>query len=187
MKELYQKFEQFSEEYIKDIAMLMLRLILAYAFFHPAMEKWGDMESTIAWFGNPDWGLGLPLPALNAYMAATIEIVGVALLTLGLATRLISIPLIVTMLVAMFTVHIDNGWLAIGSSSLDADVAERISFAKDILKENGDYAWLTAKGSFVILQNGVEFVVTYISMLLALIAVGPGRLSLDFIIKKKAR
>lgn len=184
MKDLHQKFVEFSEKYIKDIAMLMLRLILAYAFFHPAMMKWGDMESTIAWFGNPDWGLGLPFPALNAYMAATIEIVGVVLLTVGLGTRLISFPLIVTMIVALITVHIGNGWLAIGSSELNPEIAEKLVMAKSILKENGDYSWLTANGSFVILQNGVEFVVTYIAMLLALIANGPGRLSLDFIIKK---
>lgn len=184
MKELYLKFVEISEEYVKDVAMLMLRLILAYAFFHPAMMKWGDMESTIAWFGNPDWGLGLPLPALNAYMAATIEILGVVLLIIGLGTRLISIPLIVTMLVAMITVHIDNGWLAIGSSELNPDIAEKLSFAKEILKENGDYSWLTSNGSFVILQNGIEFVATYIAMLMALIANGPGRLSIDHLIKK---
>lgn len=183
MSELYNKFEKFSTLYIKDVAMLLLRLILAYAFFHPAMMKWADMDSTIAWFGNSDWGLGIPFPTVNAYMAATIEIVGVVLLTIGLGTRLISIPLIFTMLVALVTVHIDNGWLAIASSELNPDAAERLSMAKEILKENGDYTWLTAKGSFVILQNGVEFVVTYIAMLLTLVANGPGRLSLDFIIK----
>ena len=57
----------------------------------------------------------------------------------------------------------------------------------EILKENGDYAWLTAKGSFVILQNGAEFVVTYIVLLLSLISFGPGKISLDhFILKNKA-
>ncbi len=180
MKNLYSKFVKFSEEYVKDIAMLMLRFILAYAFFHPAMMKWGDMDSIISWFGY----LGIPMPALNAYMAATVETLGVVLLTIGLGTRLISIPLIVTMLVAIVTVHWDNGWLAIASSELDPDVAEKLQFAKEILKENGDYNWLTGKGSFVILNNGVEFVVTYIAMLLTLIANGPGRLSLDFFIKK---
>jgi putative oxidoreductase len=98
------------------------------------MMKWADMDSTIAWFGNPDWGLGIPFPAFNAYMAAIIEIVGIVLLTIGLGTRLISIPLIFTMLVAMFTVHIDNGWLAIASSELNLDVAEKLNFTKNILK-----------------------------------------------------
>ena len=45
-------------------------------------------------------------------MAASTEILGVVLLTLGLFTRLISIPLIVIMIVAITTVHIGNGFAA---------------------------------------------------------------------------
>ena len=168
-----------------DIPLLAIRILLAYAFFGPAMMKWGDMESTIAWFGNPDWGLGLPMPALNAYLAATTEILGVFLLLFGLGTRLISLPLIIVMLMAYFTVHMGHGWLAIASSAEDLEVAERINAARGLLKENGNYEWLTAKGSFVILQNGAEFVVTYIVMLLTLISFGPGKISLDYLISKR--
>ncbi len=167
-----------------DLPLFAMRLLLAYAFFGPAMMKWGDMESTIMWFGNPDWGLGLPFPALNAYMAATIEILGVFLLAFGLGTRFISLPLIFVMLVAYFTVHMGNGWLAIGSADNDPEVAERIGLARDILKEHGNYSWLTEKGSFVILQNGAEFVVTYIVMLFALMSFGSGKISLDHLIAK---
>ena len=170
-----------------DVPLLLIRLLLAYAFFGPAMEKWGNMEATIAWFGNPDWGLGLPFPALNAYMAATTEIVGVVLLVLGLGTRFISIPLIFVMLMAWFTVHIDHGWLAIASSSADPGVAERLNMTREILQEHGNYSWLTEKGSFVILQNGAEFVVTYIVMLLSLISFGSGKLSLDYLLEKRLK
>ena len=45
-------------------------------------------------------------------MAATTELLGVFLLTLGLLTRFISIPLMVVMLVAIFTVHLGNGFSA---------------------------------------------------------------------------
>lgn len=180
MSSLYQKFVSFSENYIKDFALLMLRLLLAYAFLHPALMKWADMNSIIYWFDS----LGIPLPTLNAYMAATVEILGVLLLTIGLGTRIIAIPLIVTMLVAIVTVHGDNGWLAIASSELNPMAAEKLSAAKSILKEHGNYDWLTQEGSFVILQNGMEFVVTYIAMLLALISFGSGRFSLDFLFNK---
>tara|TARA_Y100001934_G_C11658279_1_gene453212 strand:+ start:118 stop:381 length:264 start_codon:yes stop_codon:yes gene_type:complete len=54
----------------------------------------------------------MPLPALNAYIAATTEALGVLLLTLGLGVRLISIPLIITMIVAIKTVHWGNGFEA---------------------------------------------------------------------------
>ncbi len=168
----------------KDIPLLGIRLLLAYAFYGPAMEKWNNMEATIAWFGNPDWGLGLPFPELNAYMAASTEIVGVVLLILGIGTRLISIPMIFVMLMAYFTVHIDHGWLAIASSSSDPGVAERLNMAKEILKENGNYSWLTEKGSYVILQNGAEFVVTYIVMLVSLMSFGPGKISVEGILRR---
>ncbi len=45
-------------------------------------------------------------------MAASTEMAAVILLPLGLATRIISIPLIITMLVAIFTVHYSNGFEA---------------------------------------------------------------------------
>ncbi len=185
--QMYQKASKWLTNYSGDLPLLFIRLLLAYAFFGPAMEKWSNMDATIAWFGNPDWGLGLPFPALNAYMAASTEIIGVVLLIIGLGSRLISFPLIMVMLMAFFTVHIDHGWLAIASSSADPGVAERLDMARNILQENGNYSWLTEKGSFVILQNGAEFVVTYIVMLLSIISFGPGRLSLDYLISKKIK
>ncbi|MEJ2469146.1 MAG: DoxX family protein [Campylobacterales bacterium] len=84
----------------------MVRLVLAYGFFEPAMMKWQDIGSVAVWFGS----LGLPLPTLQAYMAATTEASGVVLLTLGLFTRLISIPLMVVMVVAIVTVHLPHGF-----------------------------------------------------------------------------
>lgn len=47
--------------------------------------------------------LGIPLPVFNAYFVSLLECVGGILLILGLASRLISIPLIVDMLVAYIT------------------------------------------------------------------------------------
>ncbi len=66
------------------------------------------MSATANWFGS----MGIPFPTLNAYMAASTEITGVIILTLGLFTRLISLPMIVIMLVAIFTVHLPNGFSA---------------------------------------------------------------------------
>ena len=55
------------------------------------------------------------------------------------------------------------------------EVGARISTARRILRENGDYGWLTEKGSFVILNNGIEFAATYFIMLLSLLFTGAGR------------
>jgi len=170
------------------IALVMLRLYLAPVFWMAGMNKLADMESTIEWFGNPDWGLGLPLPALMAWLAALTGAGGAILLLLGLAVRWVSIPLLVTMFVAMVTVHWQNGWLAIaeGAQSLfatDRTIAavERLDRVKSIVQTHGNYDWLTEHGSIVILNNGIEFAATYICMLLVLFFYGAGRyLSLDY-------
>ncbi len=106
---------QFSYSSVKDlldkgqsVALLLARVVVAYGFYEPAMQKWSDIDSVATWFSS----IGIPLPTLNAYMAATTEIVGVVLLTLGLFTRLISIPLMVVMVVAILTVHLSNGFSA---------------------------------------------------------------------------
>jgi len=107
IKDLYLEFSRLSE-YLRSFALLFARLIVAYGFYEPAMMKWSDISAVAEWFGS----IGIPLPILNAYMAATTEISGVVLLTLGLLTRAISVPLIVVMIVAIVTVHLPNGFSA---------------------------------------------------------------------------
>ena len=92
----------------QSISLLLARLIVAYGFFQPAKAKWGDINAIAEWFGS----MGMPFPTLNAYMAASTEALGVVLLTLGLFTRLISIPLMVVMVVAIMTVHLAHGFEA---------------------------------------------------------------------------
>jgi putative oxidoreductase len=88
--------------------LFFARLAVAYGFYEPAMMKWSDINAIADWFGS----MGIPFPTLNAYMAASTELLGVILLTLGLFTRLISIPLIVVMIVAIATVHLGHGFSA---------------------------------------------------------------------------
>lgn len=91
---------------LQSLSLLALRLILAYGFYEPAKMKWSDIGSVAEWFGS----MGLPLPTLQAYLAASTEAAGVVLLTLGLFTRLISVPLMVVMVVAITLVHLPNGF-----------------------------------------------------------------------------
>jgi uncharacterized membrane protein YphA (DoxX/SURF4 family) len=167
------------------VAPLALRLYLVPVFWMAGTNKLGDMESTIAWFGNPDWGLGLPLPALMAWVAALTEAVGSILLLLGLATRWISIPLMITMVVAAVTAHWENGWVVIAETP---ESAERLAAANSLLQTHGNYDWLTGAGEFVILNNGIEFAATYFVMLLALFFIGGGRyLSVDYWLARSLR
>ena len=171
-------------QYLDGLAPLAIRLYLVPVFWMAGTQKIAGMENTIKWFGNPDWGLGLPFPTLLAHLAAYTEAIGALLLLLGLATRWISIPLMITMLVAIFAVHWDNGWAAIADSSAQ-EVAVRLGAAKEILREHGNYSWLTEKGNFVVLNNGIEFGVTYFVMLLALLFTGGGRFtSVDYYLSR---
>ncbi len=173
---------------------LALRLYLAPVFWVAGMNKVNGFNGIVDWFGNADYGLGLPFPTLMAALATGTEVIGAVLLFLGLAVRWISIPLMITMLVAMFSVHWENGWQAVAdkmSPWAPADIdgtLERLQAAKAILKENGNYEWLTENGNFVISNNGIEWAVTYFIMLLVLFFIGSGKyLSLDYYIHKYFR
>jgi putative oxidoreductase len=91
---------------LRDLPLLAMRLVLAYGFWTTGMMKWKGIADVASWFES----MGYPMPTLNAYLAATTEVVGAVLLLLGFATRLISIPLMIVMLVAIFTVHIGGGF-----------------------------------------------------------------------------
>lgn len=171
---------------IDFLAPLLLRLYLAPVFWMAGMNKFNSFDSTVEWFGNPDWGLGLPLPWLMAALATAAELGGAVLLLLGLGVRLIAVPLMVTMLVAAFAVHWDNGWLAIAegqglfATERTQAAVERLDVARELLRDHGNYRWLTEHGNLVMLNNGIEFAATYFIMLLSLFFTGAGRwLSLD--------
>ncbi len=167
---------------------LALRLYLVPVFWVAGMNKVNGFDNIVAWFGNPDWGLGLPFPTLMASLATGAEVIGAVALLIGLAVRWMSIPLMVTMLVAMFSTHWKNGWQAIADAKspfAGEDIAgamERLDKATDILREHGNYDWLTETGNLVISNNGIEWAVTYFVMLLALFFTGAGKASLDHVV-----
>ena len=189
----YSKLEAWLEKTksLDFLAPLALRLYLVPIFWMAGTKKFDSFGSTADWFGNSDWGLGLPFPELLAFLVTATEILGAVFLLLGFAVRWISIPLMMTMFVAAVTVHWQNGWLAIaeGSGFFSSERTEgavtRLSKGKEILQEYGNYNWLTENGSFVILNNGIEFAATYFIMLLALFFIGAGRyVSVDYWVRR---
>ncbi|MDH5444952.1 MAG: DoxX family protein [Gammaproteobacteria bacterium] len=172
------------------LAPLLIRLYLAPVMWMAGIQKFNNFDSTAEWFGNAEWGLGLPAPALMAFLATATELVGAVFLFFGFAVRIISVPLMITMLVAAFTVHIQNGWLAIATGSgvfateRTTGAVDRLDKAKEILKQHGNYDWLTENGSFVVLNNGIEFAVTYFIMLLVLFYLGSGKASIEHLLCK---
>lgn len=164
---------------------LALRLYLVPVFWVAGTNKLSGMDNVIAWFDN---ALGLPFPAVMAWLATGSEVLGAIALLLGVAMRWFCIPLMVTMLVAAFKVHFENGWQAIADPQSpfpppDVEGAvERLDKAKELLREHGQYDWLTETGNLVISNNGMEWAITYFVMLLALFFTGAGKVSLDHVV-----
>ena len=200
---MFQRLASYSNKVTESLAILsglaplLFRLILAPVLIQAGWNKFSHFTDTVAWFGNSDWGLGLPLPALLASLAIVAELVGGVLLLLGLLTRLVAMPLMITMLVAIFAVHLpygwhaiadSNSWLADGTILLNERVmasGEKIEAARSLLQQHGNYEWLTSSGKLVILNNGIEFAAIYFAMLLSLLFSGGGRfVSLDHWLKR---
>lgn len=189
--------------YVDFIGPLLLRIYIIPVFWVASTNKWNPfaengtfnpiegLKNTADWFGG---SLGMPFPELMAIMAWSTEFFGTILLALGLATRWISIPLMFTMIVAIVTVHLGHGWQAVHdlsspyASANAGEAIERLSRAKDILREHGNYDWLTEHGNFIVSNNGIEWAATYFIILLALFVTGGGKfVSVDYWLAKKFR
>lgn len=171
---------------MEGIAPLLLRLYLIPIFWMAGSRKIDfetlmPTESTVAYFGNAEWGLGMPLPTLMAFMAGWTEVLGAVLLAVGFAVRFIAVPLMVTMIVAAVTAHWDYGWQMIADPGAPfanervMESAAKIAKAREILDQHGNYSWLTSSGSVVILNNGIQFASSLFIMLLSLFFTGGGR------------
>ncbi|HEV3256726.1 MAG TPA: DoxX family protein [Gemmataceae bacterium] len=90
--------------YLQPALLLVLRLYFGWGFFKAGLGKLQNIDNTADYFA----GLGIPLPTANAYLAGATECFGGLLLLLGAASRVVTIPLIFTMLIAYLTQHIDE-------------------------------------------------------------------------------
>ncbi len=212
MQPLTQTYERLSGflHHFDGVASIMLRLILGPVLIGAGWEKLSGDN----WFEFQLESFPFPfnvLPVeLSWFLASWTEFLGGILLLLGLGTRLVAIPLAVTMFVAAWSVHLDNGWAAIAPSNppevciQDSDsymnsgvferyikcynvnertveASKRLSRARSILREHGNYSYLNGNGSIVKLNSGIEFAASYLAMLIALMVIGGGRyFSLDY-------
>ena len=167
---------------LDGIAPLLLRLYLAPIFILAGYGKFAAFESTVFYFGEY---LNIPFPELMVVLAGSAELLGGIALLLGIAVRWFSLPLLVVMAVAAVTAHWQYGWHVLPESTLTmpwewrtdliSAATEKKQMVQYLLKEHGNYSWLTEAGSITILKNGIEFAATYFIMLLVLLFQGGGR------------
>lgn len=84
---------------VEFVAPGVARLTLGVLFMSTGWGKVHSLAKVTAFFTD----LGIPAPGLNAHVVSFVELVGGALLCVGLASRLAAVPLMVSMLVAILT------------------------------------------------------------------------------------
>ena len=136
---------------MSEWALVPLRVTIGFGFAAHGYAKLsrgpGNFAAILA-------DIGVPLPHVAAWVTTLVELLGGIGLMAGAFVALLSIPLAVVMLTAIFTVHLRYGF---SSVRLEAMTASGARFG----------------------PVGYELSLLYLAGLLALALGGPGRLSVD--------
>ncbi|WP_217603592.1 DoxX family protein [Chitinophaga sp. GbtcB8] len=144
----------------RQLAPLFLRLVIGLGFM---AHGWAKLSRGPAGFEKLLSQIGVPFPHMMAWLSILTELLGGLAIFLGLFVSIAAIPLIVTMLVAMFTIHIHYGFSSVKTIGL------------------------TPQGP-VFGPPGYEINLVYIAGLVSLVITGAGVLSVDaWLVKRKTR
>jgi putative oxidoreductase len=146
-----------NESLWREWAPLPLRLVIGFGFM---AHGWAKLSRGPAEFAKLLEQIHAPAPEATAWVSTLLEILGGLAILAGAFVAIASVPLIVMMVVAMFTVHLRYGFSAINTIGLTADGPQ---FG----------------------PPGYEVNLLYIAGLLALIAGGAGPLSIDRVLARR--
>ena len=132
-------------------AAIPLRAIAGGGFLQ---HGWAKIAKGPEAFASILQSLHVPFPHLSAYLTISVELLGGAALLAGAFVALVSIPTIVVLLTAMFTVHLPYGFSSI---KIKAIVDGRAQFG----------------------PPGYECDLLYIACILALVFLNPSPWSID--------
>jgi putative oxidoreductase len=102
-------------QYYKDISPLCLRLIMGFGFM---AHGWAKISRGTGGFEKLLTQLGLPFPHVSATITPYIELLGGMAILFGIFVAVAAVPLIMTMLVAMFAIHINYGFSSVNTIGL---------------------------------------------------------------------
>jgi len=139
-------------------ALLPLRVIVGVGFLVHGMAKWHRGPDKFAKLLQL---IGTPSPLATAWLVTGLEVLGGLAIIIGAFVLLASIPLFISMVVAMLTIHVHYGFSAVNTIGL------------------------TATGP-VFGPPGYEINLLYMCALAALALVGPGALSVDQWLRSRA-
>ena len=136
---------------------LPLRLVIGIGFM---VHGWAKLSRGPSGFAKLLTQIGAPLPDATAWVSTFVELLGGLAIFVGAFVEVVSVPLIVMMLVAMFTVHLKYGFSSINTIGLT---------------RNGPQFG----------PPGYEINLLYLAGLLSLISSGAGPLSIDRLLPRK--
>jgi putative oxidoreductase len=137
--------------------LLFMRVIVGIGFLVHGIAKWQRGPANFARLLEQ---IGTPFPHQTAWLVTLLEVFGGIALILGVLVLLVSLPLIVSMLVALFTVQGRYGFSSVNTIGL------------------------TDAGP-VFGPPGYEINLLYIACLVVLAMLGPGALSIDIMIARR--
>ena len=125
----------------QDVALLLIRLIIATIFLYHGSQK---LFGTFGGPGLKGWhgvivSMGMPMPWVSAILSACAEFFGGLIFLVGTGLRIIAVPLAINMMVA---------------------------------------TWVTHGRGFSVLNNGCEYPLCLLVIVVAMFLMGPGRLTL---------
>jgi putative oxidoreductase len=136
---------------------LPLRLVIGFGFM---AHGWAKLSRGPSGFAKLLTQIGAPLPETTAWVSTFVELLGGLAIFVGAFVEVVSVPLIVMMLVAMFTVHLKYGFSSINTIGLT---------------QNGPLFG----------PPGYEVNLLYIAGLVSLIVGGAGTLSIDRLLSRQ--
>src|SRR6516165_2671744 len=136
---------------------LPIRLVIGFGFM---AHGWAKLSRGPSGFAKLLTQIGAPLPEATAWVSTFVELLGGMAIFVGAFVQIVSVPLVVMMLVAMFTVHLKYGFSSINTIGLT---------------QNGPQFG----------PPGYEVNLLYIAALLSLILGGAGALSIDRLLSRK--
>jgi len=138
---------------------LAIRAIVGYGFIAHGLAKVSRGADA---FAAILMALGVPLPGLMARATILVELLGGLAILLGALVWIVSIPMAAVLVVAMVTVHLPYGFSSIKLVSVTGGAAQ---FG----------------------PPGYEINLLYLACLAALVLGGPGPLSIDRVLARRAQ
>jgi putative oxidoreductase len=96
---------------------LLLRLIVGYGFMFHGYAKWSRGPETFAVVLHT---IGVPLPSLFAWLTTLVELVGGLAIFVGAFVPIVSLPMAVVLLTALFTIHLPYGFSSVKLAEVSA-------------------------------------------------------------------